>query len=105
MEMITWRKLMGSGQMLVPNLIFIAAIKCCTLDPAPHLDGVSPDAGNQGTIVSVTIGGRDFSNACDPPLVLIDGLFGGPTTEVWTDFDPSKDPYTDTEISLTLHID
>jgi len=107
--MITWRKVMGSGQMLVPNLIFIAAIRCCNLNPVPHLYGVSPDAGNQGTDVHVTISGRDFSGPCGVPVVRIDNYIGGGSPPgylgVWTDFDGNRDPYTDTEISLTLHID
>ena len=103
--MIAWRKLMRSGQMILPNMIFLAVTKCgCT---PPTLDAnapISPNEFTPGTDVAVDINGDGFTG-CGPPVIYIDGKINGGGADVWCDFDALRDPHTESDIPVRLHID
>ena len=98
--MITWRKLMGSGQMILPNMFFLAAVRwCAPCAPSPVCNSLTPNIGNQGTDVRVTLAG-DHLGGChfSPPVIGIQG------SDVSLVFDPSVDPWNDVSVTFTLHI-
>ena len=101
--MNTWRKLMGSVQFILPNLI-VAMVTTCTL-PYPHLTSVTPNSGLRPQAgvadVRVTLDGENFipfNGAV--PTVDIDECSCGVTSDFY-----GPDPYGFNHIDLTLHID
>jgi hypothetical protein len=103
--MITWRKLMKSGQIFLPNMIFIAAIRCCAT--GPQLNGLSPLSADQGTDVRVTLTGDHFdASPCNPnnqpPQLFVDGHLNGGSDGVTV---TGVTPIDDTQIQVDLHID
>jgi hypothetical protein len=55
--MITWRKLMGWAQFILPNVI-VVVIDCCS--NTPRADSITPTFGFQGTTFDVAITGSRF---------------------------------------------
>lgn len=99
--MNTWRKLKVCACSL---LVLALALFCtgCNDDPLPGLSSITPNIGDQGTDVLVTIIGANFSSNSRLPSIVIDG---GQIHGVTTTFDSTRDPFTDTTINLPLHID
>jgi hypothetical protein len=107
--MITSLKLIGSAYFLLPNLIAVV-LACCDntncngyLFP-PVLNWTTPDTGSQGTDIIVTLSGAHF-DATGYVSVVIDGVPNGGNDGLSTNFNEITDPWTDTSISITLHID
>jgi hypothetical protein len=100
--MNTWRNLMGTAQLIMPNLI-ATLLTFCELS-GPRVSSITPNIGNQGMDVPVHIDGANFVVGIpgEYPRIVIDGSRNEGVT---TDFNGSTDPYYDTFIDLTLHID
>ncbi|MGE5208689.1 MAG: IPT/TIG domain-containing protein [Alphaproteobacteria bacterium] len=96
--MINWRKLMRSAQLLLPSVIFIfAATDCSVYCPSPGLSSISPNIGNQGDTVTVTITGSNFVPECGAidPVIQTDYIDLVPDP-------PSR--WDSTSITFNLHI-
>jgi hypothetical protein len=100
--MITWRKLMGSGQMILPNMIFLAAIRNCNdvQCPAPAIYSINPAIVSQGTDIAITITGVNIAPRCGP---LVQGpAISGDQYGVTADYPPIR--WDDTSATFNLHI-
>ena len=103
--MITWLKLFGSA--LIATVLYCC--DNCYYHFSPVLNSVSPNVGTQGTDVVVTLIGAHFGDP-DPtanvfPYILIDGVNDGGNDGLSTTFNARVDPWTETSITFTLHID